>query len=89
MGRIVLFLGFLINKLTRRTVVCFACASGFAVKLPPHMRLDELDYHLPREQIAQRPLDRREASRLLFLNRMSGVFEDRSFTDFPGLLRGD
>src|SRR5258705_5166422 len=53
------------------------------------MRLDELDYRLPREQIAQRPLDRREASRLLSLNRPSGVFEDRSFTDFPGLLRGD
>src|SRR6266404_429751 len=89
MGRIVLFLGFLVKELTRRTIVCFAYASGFAVKLPPHMRLDELDYHLPREQIAQRPLDRREASRLLFLNRASGVFEDRSFTDFPGLLRGD
>jgi S-adenosylmethionine:tRNA ribosyltransferase-isomerase len=53
------------------------------------MRLDELDYHLPREQIAQRPLDRREDSRLLFLNRSSGVFEDRFFTDFPSLLRGD
>src|SRR5258708_37831981 len=89
MGRIVLLLGFLGKELTRRTMVCFACASGFAVKLPPHMRLDELDYHLPREQIAQRPLDRREASRLLFLNRTSGGFEDRSFTDFPGLLRGD
>src|SRR5712692_2880870 len=89
LGRIVLSLGFLVKELTRRTIVCFACASGFAVKLPPHMRLDELDYHLPREQIAQRPLDRREASRLLFLNRTSGVFEDRSFTDFPGLLRGD
>ncbi len=53
------------------------------------MRLDELDYHLPREQIAQRPLDSREASRLLFLNRSSGVFEDRLFTDLPRLLRGD
>jgi S-adenosylmethionine:tRNA ribosyltransferase-isomerase len=53
------------------------------------MRLDELDYHLPREQIAQRPLDRREASRLLCLNRASGVFEDRSFLEFPSLLRGD
>lgn len=53
------------------------------------MRLDELDYHLPREQIAQRPLDRREASRLLLLDRASGVFEDRFFTDFPSLLRGD
>lgn len=53
------------------------------------MRLDELDYHLPREQIAQRPLDRREASRLLLLNRFSGVSEDRRFAEFPSLLRGD
>jgi len=53
------------------------------------MRLDELDYHLPREQIAQRPLDRRESSRLLLLNSSSGVFEDRLFTEFPSLLRGD
>jgi S-adenosylmethionine:tRNA ribosyltransferase-isomerase len=53
------------------------------------MRLDELDYHLPREQIAQRPLERREASRLLLLNRSSGVFEDHQFAEFPRLLRGD
>src|SRR2546425_8268849 len=53
------------------------------------MRLDELDYRLPREQIAQRPLERREASRLLFLDRTSGSFKDRFFTDFPSLLRGD
>ncbi len=53
------------------------------------MRLEELDYHLPREQIAQRPLERREASRLLFFNRSSGLFEDRFFTEFPSLLRGD
>jgi S-adenosylmethionine:tRNA ribosyltransferase-isomerase len=51
--------------------------------------LDELNYHLPREQIAQRPLDRREASRLLILDRSSGVFEDRLFAEFPRLLRGD
>src|SRR5437879_5212813 len=53
------------------------------------MRLDELDYHLPREQIAQRPLDRREASRLMLQDRSSGNFEDRFFTEFPSLLRGD
>ncbi len=53
------------------------------------MRLDELDYYLPRQQIAQRPLDRREASRLLLLERSSGVFEDRTFEEFPSLLRGD
>jgi S-adenosylmethionine:tRNA ribosyltransferase-isomerase len=53
------------------------------------MRLDELDYHLPREQIAQRPLDRREASRLLLLDRPSGVAEDRQFVELPDLLRGN
>jgi S-adenosylmethionine:tRNA ribosyltransferase-isomerase len=53
------------------------------------MRLDELDYHLPRQQIAQRPLDHRDSSRLLLLDRSSGVFADRLFTEFPNLLRGD
>lgn len=53
------------------------------------MRLDELDYHLPPEQIAQRPLGRRDASRLLLLNRSSGQFEDRQFAEFPELLAGN
>ena len=53
------------------------------------MRLDELEYSLPREQIAQRPLEHREASRLLLLDRSSGAFEDRLFKQFPILLRGD
>lgn len=52
------------------------------------MRLDELDYHLPPERIAQRPLDRRDASRLLLLNRSSGTFEDCLFAELPELLRG-
>jgi S-adenosylmethionine:tRNA ribosyltransferase-isomerase len=53
------------------------------------MRLDELDYHLPQDRIAQRPLDRREDSRLLLLDRSTGTFEDRRFEEFPELLRGD
>ena len=52
------------------------------------MRLDELDYHLPAEQIAQRPLERRDASRLLLLDRSSGKFQDRRFSELPGLLAG-
>jgi S-adenosylmethionine:tRNA ribosyltransferase-isomerase len=52
------------------------------------MRLDELAYHLPREQIAQRPLERRDASRLMLLDRFSGAFEDRLFTELPSLLTG-
>ena len=53
------------------------------------MRLDELDYQLPPEQIAQRPLDRREASRLLLLDRHSGEHADRRFEEFPDLLHGN
>jgi len=53
------------------------------------MQLDELDYHLPQDRIAQRPLDRREDSRLLLLDRATGAFEDRRFAEFPDLLRGD
>jgi len=55
----------------------------------PFMRLEDLDYHLPDSQIAQRPLDRRDASRLLALTRAYGAVQDRQFADFPDLLRGD
>ena len=53
------------------------------------MRVDELDYHLPRERIAQRPLEERDASRMLVFDLESGAIEDRRFSEFPDLLRGD
>jgi S-adenosylmethionine:tRNA ribosyltransferase-isomerase len=53
------------------------------------MRLDELDYHLPQDQIAQHPLGRRDASRLLLLDRKTGAYQDRVFIDFIDLLGGD
>lgn len=53
------------------------------------MQLDELDYQLPHEQIAQRPLDCRDASRLLLLNRATGALEDRMFAQLPELLTGN
>ena len=53
------------------------------------MRLDELDYVLPPELIAQRPLAQRDSSRLLTVGRRSGALEDRRFSEFPDLLRGD
>ena len=53
------------------------------------MRLDDFDYSLPQAQIAQRPLDRRDASRLLELSRSKDILNDRLFTDLPDLLRGD
>jgi S-adenosylmethionine:tRNA ribosyltransferase-isomerase len=53
------------------------------------MRLDDFDYHLPASQIAQRPLDRRDASRLLLLSRSTGATKGHFFVDLPDLLRGD
>src|ERR1700680_4383077 len=53
------------------------------------MPLSEFDYVLPARQIAQHPLENRDASRMLVLDRGSGVDEDRFFADLPGLLRGD
>ena len=53
------------------------------------VRADELDYHLPPERIAQRPLPDRDASRLLLLDRMHGSWQDRQFAELPALLRGD
>lgn len=51
--------------------------------------VSDFNYHLPEELIAQEPLADRAASRLLHLDRNSGALEDRSFRDFPELLRPD
>jgi S-adenosylmethionine:tRNA ribosyltransferase-isomerase len=53
------------------------------------VRLDELDYDLPSLQIAQRPLQRRDSSRLLAMDRVSGKLADRMFSELPSLLRGE
>src|SRR5947208_5202756 len=47
------------------------------------MKSSELDYELPRELIAQRPLERRDASRLLVYDRASGVVRHRRFDELP------
>lgn len=47
----------------------------------------DYDYSLPEELIAQRPLERREASRMMVLHRSEGRIEHRSFADFPGFVR--
>lgn len=53
------------------------------------MNVSELDYELPPGQIAQRPLEERDASRMLLLDRATGAWEDRRFRELPDLLRGD
>lgn len=51
------------------------------------MRLQDFDYHLPPELIAQQPVAERDASRMLVLNRAAQTLEDRRFTDLPDLVR--
>ncbi|HEX5030395.1 MAG TPA: tRNA preQ1(34) S-adenosylmethionine ribosyltransferase-isomerase QueA [Candidatus Eisenbacteria bacterium] len=51
------------------------------------MKTSDFDYHLPPDRIAQHPAPRRDASRLLSLDRASGVTAHHQFIDLPALLR--
>ena len=50
------------------------------------MRLSEYDYDLPRELIAQRPLRRREDSRMMVLRRAALTIEHRQFRELKTFL---
>jgi len=50
------------------------------------MRLDDFDFDLPRERIADRPAEPRDAARLL-VAPAAGEFADRHIGDLPDLLR--
>ncbi len=47
------------------------------------MKSSELDYELPPELIAQRPLERRDHSRLLVYERATGAVRHRRFDELP------
>ncbi|MDI3297693.1 MAG: tRNA preQ1(34) S-adenosylmethionine ribosyltransferase-isomerase QueA [Bacillota bacterium] len=51
------------------------------------MLVDEFDYDLPEELIAQEPLEPRDASRLMVLDRGRGSWEHRRFRDLVDILR--
>jgi len=53
------------------------------------MRSDELDYDLPPELIAQHPAGRRDDSRLLVYERVTGAIRHRTFADLPDELDGE
>ena len=51
------------------------------------MRRDLFNYDLPAELVAQTPIDRREQSRLLCIDKATGKTSHRRFVDLPELLR--
>jgi S-adenosylmethionine:tRNA ribosyltransferase-isomerase len=53
------------------------------------MDVAALEYDLPEELIAQRPLERRDESRLLVYERSSGAVRHRRFGDLPDELTGE
>lgn len=52
-------------------------------------RVSDYRFSLPPDLIAQRPLPRREDSRLMVLRRAAGTIEHARFTDLPALLHSD
>ena len=53
------------------------------------LRTDDFDYDLPEELIADRPLENREESRMLVLDRKAMTIEHRMFKDFKSFLQPD
>jgi S-adenosylmethionine:tRNA ribosyltransferase-isomerase len=53
------------------------------------MKITDFDYELPAELIAQTPLERRDASRMLVLDRREQTWNDSSFKQFTRYLRPD
>jgi S-adenosylmethionine:tRNA ribosyltransferase-isomerase len=50
------------------------------------LQLADYDYSLPEELIAQRPLPRREASRMMVLHRATEQIEHRAFAELPAFI---
>ena len=50
------------------------------------MKTSDFHYDLPEELIAQTPLEKRDASRLMVIHRESGELEHRIFSDLPDYL---
>lgn len=51
------------------------------------MKTSDFNYDLPEELIAQTPLERRDGSQLMHLDRITGAVEHRHFFDLPEYLR--
>ena len=53
------------------------------------MRTDDFDFYLPEELIAQTPLEKRDSSKLLVLDKETGKIEHQSFSNIIDFLKKD
>jgi S-adenosylmethionine:tRNA ribosyltransferase-isomerase len=53
--------------------------------MPNGLLTADYDFDLPPDLIAQAPLERRDSSRLMVIDRSSGTIEHRTFSDLPSL----
>ena len=53
------------------------------------MKTDDFDFYLPEELIAQTPLEKRDSSRLLVLDKNTGEIEHKHFSDIINYLNPD
>ena len=51
------------------------------------MRIDEFDYNLPEELIAQKPSEQRDNCRLMVMDRDAGTVEHKHFYDILDYLK--
>ncbi len=51
------------------------------------MKTSDFNFELPQELIAQTPLERRDSSRLMVLNKTTGAWRHQHFYELPGLLK--
>lgn len=51
------------------------------------MKVEDFNFDLPEELIAQHPLEKRDSSRLLVLDKKTGDIEHRHFADLPRFLK--
>ena len=63
------------------------CAFGSLVIVRGNMKTSDFDYFLPPELIAQSPVEPRDQSRLMVLNRSSGSIEHRRFYELVQYLQ--
>jgi S-adenosylmethionine:tRNA ribosyltransferase-isomerase len=53
------------------------------------MKVEEFDYDLPERLIAQKPVDKRDHSRLMLLNKKTGQIDEKKFYEIIDLLKKD